>query len=64
MSDPRVGLIVRFPNKEAMESFVKDDLRIGTYVQVDKAQVRPMDALDPKDLYILNRGKDGYPPND
>lgn len=60
MSDPRVGLVVRFKDKEAMEAFVRDDLRIGAYVQVNEAQTRPWDSSDPKDLYILNRGKDGY----
>lgn len=53
-----IGLIIRFPNEHAMNEWI--DSRKRVYDDPD-LQARPADSSDPKELFVLNRGNDGYP---
>lgn len=54
-----IGLIIRFTDKEKMQDFVKTQLSV--VFDSSDLQTRPADSSDPKDLHVLNRGRDGYP---
>ena len=53
-----IGLIIRFANKENMDKFVKGELT-DLFQPVLPLQTRPADSSDPKELHVLNRGRDG-----
>tara|TARA_R110002012_G_scaffold167814_1_gene331242 strand:- start:1006 stop:1176 length:171 start_codon:yes stop_codon:yes gene_type:complete len=50
-----VGLIIRFESKEHMDQWI---LERQDYENPD-LQARPMDSSDPKELFVLNTGRDG-----
>ena len=52
-----IGLIIRFTDKEKMQDFV--DTQLSLVFDSPNLQTRPADSSDPKDLYVLNRGRDG-----
>ena len=52
------GLIIRFPNEHAMNQWIEARKRLTDDPDL---QARPADSSDPKELFVLNRGKDGYP---
>ena len=52
-----IGLIIRFTDKEKMQDFV--DTQLSLIFDSPDLQTRPADSSDPKDLYVLNRGRDG-----
>jgi hypothetical protein len=52
-----IGLIIRFENTYQMNQWIES--RKQVYDDPD-LQARPADSSDPKELYVLNRGKDGY----
>ncbi len=53
-----IGLIIRFADKAHMDAFVN-----GTLTEVFQPalplQTRPADSSDPKELHVLNQGRDG-----
>lgn len=53
-----IGLMIRFANEEKMKEFVNGPLT-DLFQPVLPLQTRPADSSDPKELFVLNRGRDG-----
>jgi hypothetical protein len=53
-----VGLVIRFASEEDLEKFVKGQLT-DVFQPVLPLQTRSIDSSDPKELFVLNRGRDG-----
>ena len=60
-----IGLIIRFRDKIEMDEWIDESNLIGDWdsggpTKYDPPlQARPMDSSDPKELYVLNTGRDG-----
>ena len=53
-----IGLIIRFTDESEMKKFVYGPLT-DLFQPVRPLQTRPADSSDPKELHVLNRGRDG-----
>jgi len=53
-----VGLIIRFATEEDLEKFVRGQLT-DLFEPVLPLRTRHADSSDPKELFVLNRGRDG-----
>ena len=53
-----VGLIIRFATEEDLEKFVRGQLT-DLFEPVLPLRTRRADSSDPKELFVLNRGRDG-----
>ena len=53
-----IGLIIRFTDESKMKEFVDGPLT-DLFQPVLPLQTRPADSSDPKELQVLNRGRDG-----
>jgi len=51
-----IGLIIRFPNEHAMNQWIESRKRLTDDPDL---QARPVDSSDPKELFVLDRGRDG-----
>ena len=52
-----IGLMIRFANEEKMQEFINNQL--SPLFGLNDLQVRPADSSDTKELFVLNRGRDG-----
>lgn len=52
-----IGLIIRFTDEEKMHEFTERHLTV--LFNSPDLQTRPADSSDPKELYVLDRGRDG-----
>jgi len=53
-----IGLVIRFTDKGKMKEFVDGPLT-DLFQPTLPLQTRPADSSDPKELHVLNRGRDG-----
>tara|TARA_R100000664_G_C2668286_1_gene81448 strand:+ start:252 stop:419 length:168 start_codon:yes stop_codon:yes gene_type:complete len=53
-----IGLIIRFKDKAHMDVFVNETLT-DLFQPMLPLQTRPADSNDPKELFVLNQGRDG-----